>query len=174
MATKVFLLLFSLILLQMSCKQASNPDSSLPTKSESLFDKIVNTPTVYDSSFAKALQADQYGMHPYVMAFLKKGPNRDQDSTTAAQLQKAHLDNIIRMAEAGKLVLAGPFLDNGDVRGIYIFNVATVAEAQALTSTDPAIMAGRLAMELHPWYGSATLPLINPLHKRLEKNSVAK
>jgi len=174
MATKIFLLLFGFILFHMSCKEVSNPDTSIPAKPENWYDKITNTPAVYDSSFAKALQADQYGMHPYVMAFLKKGPNRDQDSTTAAQLQKAHLDNIIRMAEAGKLVLAGPFLDNEEVRGIYIFNVATVEEAQALTSTDPAIQAGRLAMELHPWYGSATLPLINPLHKRLEKTSVAK
>ncbi|HAD14615.1 MAG TPA: hypothetical protein DCF33_19490, partial [Saprospirales bacterium] len=113
------------------------------------------------------------GMKKYVMAFLKRGPNRSQDSTTAAQLQKGHLDNINRLAESGKLVLAGPFMDNGDVRGIYIFNVATIEEASALTATDPAIQAGRLTMELHPWYGSASLPLILPLHKKLEKQNVA-
>jgi len=83
------------------------------------------------------------------------------------------MQNINRMANEGKLVLAGPFFDDGDVRGIYIFNVSTVEEARALTETDPAIQAGRLAMELHPWYGSAVLPLITPLHRRLEKKSVA-
>jgi uncharacterized protein YciI len=76
------------------------------------------------------------------------------------------------MAEAGQLVLAGPFMDAGEVRGIYIFNVTTVEEARALTETDPAVKAGRLAMELHPWYGSAALSLLTPLSKRLEKKGM--
>ena len=78
----------------------------------------------------------------------------------------------MRMAEEGTLVLAGPFLDNGEVRGIYIFNVATVKEAEALTKTDPAIQAGRLVMELHPWYGSAALMEVNQLHKKVQKISI--
>ncbi len=170
MTTRIFLLLFSAILFYTSCKSGLNSGKNAAPKVENLYNLIVNAPIAYDSSLANGLQANPNGMHPYVMAFLKKGPNRDQDSTTAAQLQKAHMDNILRMAETGKLVLAGPFSDDGEVRGIYIFNVATVEEARALTATDPAIIAGRLTMELHPWYGSATLPLINPLHKRLKKN----
>ena len=47
-------------------------------------------------------------------------------------------------------MLAGPFADDGVLRGIYVFDVATVAEAEALTKTDPAIQAGQLVMELHP------------------------
>lgn len=77
--------------------------------------------------------------------------------------------NINRMAEEGKLVTAGPFMDDGELRGIYIFNVATVEEAKALTETDPAVQAGRLVMELHPWYGSAALMEMNNLHKKLAK-----
>lgn len=127
----------------------------------------------YDSTYAARLGADDYGMKPYVMAFLKAGPERSQDAETAAALQKAHLKNIMRMAEEGTLVLAGPFLDQGEVRGIYIFNVATVAEAEALTNTDPAIQAGRLVMELHPWYGSAALMEVNQLHKKVQKVSIA-
>lgn len=127
----------------------------------------------YDSTYAAQLGADDYGMKPYVMAFLKAGPERSQDKETAAALQKAHLENIMRMAEEGTLVLAGPFLDQGEVRGIYIFNVATVEEAEALTRTDPAIQAGRLVMELHPWYGSAALMEVNQLHKKVQKKSVA-
>lgn len=127
----------------------------------------------FDSALAAAVGADEYGMKQYVMAYLKRGPNRNQDSATAEALQKAHLENITRMADEGKLVVAGPFMDDGDVRGIYIFNVATVEEAKALTETDPAIQAGRLEMELHPWYGSAALVLVNNLHSRVEKKSVA-
>ena len=79
--------------------------------------------------------------------------------------------NITRMANEGKLVVAGPFLDKGDLRGIYIFNVETVAEAEALTSTDPSVKAGVLAMELHPWYGSAALQEVVPLHEKIVKKA---
>lgn len=126
----------------------------------------------YDSLLAAQTGADDYGMRKYVMAYLLAGPNRDQDSVEAMNLQRAHMDNIFRMAEEGKLVLAGPFLDDTEVRGIYVFAVETVEEARALTETDPAIKAGRLVMDLHPWYGSAALMKVNELHKRLGKKSI--
>jgi hypothetical protein len=44
-----------------------------------------------------------------------------------------------------------------------------VAEAEALTRTDPAIQAGSLVMELHPWYASAALMMVNDVHTRIEK-----
>lgn len=123
----------------------------------------------YDSLLAKKLGADDYGMKHYVMALLKKGPNRTQDSTTAANIQAGHMKNIERMAKEGKLVVAGPFEDDWDVRGIYIFNVSTVEEAQKLTATDPAIIAGRLVMELHPFYCSAALMQVNDVHNTIQK-----
>ncbi|MES2779881.1 MAG: YciI family protein [Bacteroidota bacterium] len=125
----------------------------------------------FNKHLADSLKADEYGMKPYVMAFLKKGPNRNQDSATAASLQKAHMDNIGRMAKEGKLVVAGPFLDNGDIRGIYIFDVKTIEEAKKLTETDPAVQAGRLTMELHLWYCSAALMMVNPIHETLSQKN---
>ena len=168
MKTPAPLFLFLLALTLFCCQQPAVKPAE-PTD----FYQLVSAKAPYDSAFAAKLGADGYGMKQYVMAYLKRGPNRDQDSLTAAKLQKAHLDNIIRMANEGKLVLAGPFMDDHEVRGIYIFDVKTVEEARALTATDPAIQAGRLVMELHPWYGSAVMPLITPLHKRLEKTSIA-
>ena len=126
----------------------------------------------YDSLLAKKLGADDYGMKPYVMAFLKSGKVKLTDSTERDRLQMAHLKNIQRMAAEGKLVVAGPFLDNQPIRGIYIFNVATVEEAQKLTETDPAIQAGTLEMELHPWYGSAALVETLNIHYSLEKKKI--
>ena len=126
----------------------------------------------FDSVKAGNYGADEYGMKRYVMAYLKRGPNRDQDSVTAAELQKAHLQNITRMAEEGTLVLAGPFMDDGEVRGIYIFDVETIEEAKALTETDPAIKAGRLEMVLRPWYGTAALKEVTKIGKTLSKKSI--
>lgn len=125
----------------------------------------------FDPQLAAELGADDYGMHKYVMALLKAGPNRDQDQATAAELQRAHMANIQRLAQEGVLVLAGPFLDGGELRGIYVFDVDTVEEAQKLTESDPAVQAGRLVMELHPWYGSAAIKKINPLHGTIAKQT---
>jgi uncharacterized protein YciI len=125
--------------------------------------------STYDAALAAKLKADDYGMRTYVMAFLKAGPNRDRSREEAQKLQAAHMANINRLAAEGKLVLAGPFADNGPLRGIYVFDVATVAEAEALTKTDPAIQAGSLVMELHPWYGSAALMMVNDVHSTIEK-----
>ena len=123
----------------------------------------------YDAALAAKLGADENGMKTYVMAFLKAGPNRNRSREEAQKLQAAHRANINRLAAEGKLVLAGPFADDGVLRGIYIFDVKTVAEAEALTKTDPAIQAGQLVMELHPWYGSAALMMVNDVHGRIEK-----
>lgn len=128
-------------------------------------------PASYNEKLAAELGADDYGMRRYVMAFLKVGPNRDHDEETAMELQRGHMDNIHRLAEEGKLVLAGPFLDGGEIRGIFLFDVETVEEARELSETDPAIQAGRLELELHPWYGSAGLMQVNHLHKQIAKEN---
>jgi len=136
-------------------------------------DSETNQEYEYDSLLVKKYGADDYGMKKFVIAFLKRGPNRSQDSTEAIKLQKAHLENINKLAEEGKLLLAGPFLDDGELRGIYIFDVQSIEEAKALTETDPAIQKGRLVMELHEWYGSAAVMAIPDIHRKLEKINVA-
>ena len=90
-------------------------------------------------------------MKTYYMVFLNKGAKRDQDSVTAAQIQKDHLAHLTQMANEGKMVIAGPFLDDGNTRGICIYNVATLEEAKKLAEEDPAVKAGRLMVEVRPW-----------------------
>jgi len=87
-------------------------------------------------------------------AFLKKGPNRkegDDKNPEIQELQKAHIANIQRLAAMKKLLVAGPFGDNGDLRGIFVLRVASLKEAQDLCATDPMVKSGRLLVELHPW-----------------------
>ena len=93
-------------------------------------------------------------MNTVYFGFLKKGPNRkegDGDSPEVQDLQKAHIANIIRLADMKKLIVAGPFGDDGLFRGIFVFRVTSLQEAQELSATDPMIKIHRLEIELHPW-----------------------
>jgi uncharacterized protein len=82
---------------------------------------------------------------------LVKGNNRKQDSITAAKIQDGHMANITRLVKEGKMLVAGPFLDDTDWRGIFIMKCASKGECEKLMQTDPAIATGRLAAEIHPW-----------------------
>ncbi|HXU28161.1 MAG TPA: YciI family protein [Bacteroidia bacterium] len=127
--------------------------------------------SIYDSTLAKKLKADDYGMHKYVMCFLKTGPNKSLSADSSKKIQVAHLQNIKDLASQGKLVVAGPFMDETELEGIFILNATTVEEAQTLVNTDPAVKAGVLIMELHPWYGSAALMEVPFIHAKIQKKN---
>ena len=86
------------------------------------------------------------------LAFLKRGEKWTPEKTPAtAEIQKGHMANIQRLGQMKKLVVAGPFGDEGQLRGIFVFRVGSLEEARALASTDPAVQAGRLALDIHAW-----------------------
>jgi uncharacterized protein len=88
----------------------------------------------------------------YIFGLLLRGPNWTKEETAETKLiQEGHMANINRLAEAGHLVLAGPFVDGGERRGVFIFKVHTLEEAKAFAGSDPAVIAGRLKIELHRW-----------------------
>jgi len=99
-----------------------------------------------------------FEMTTYYVGLLRKGPAWSGAETPEnRKLQEAHLANILRMSGEGKLLVAGPFLDGGDLRGLYVFKVGTAEEAKALVATDPAVAAGHLSFELHPWYAAKNI-----------------
>ena len=97
---------------------------------------------------------DQIKQYWFVM--LLKGPNRDQDSVTAAKIQQGHMANINRLYNAGKLKVAGPFGDDGNWLGIFIFDSPSKEEVEKDLKTDPAIESGRLNYDIRPWYTAPT------------------
>jgi uncharacterized protein YciI len=126
----------------------------------------------YDKTLADSLGSDEYGMKRYVLVILKTGTAQADQSTTDS-LFRGHMQNIGRLASAGKLVVAGPMRKNErDYRGIFILNTASIEEAKSLLDTDPAIKAKLLDAELYGWYGSAALPMYLPFHKKLEKKKI--
>lgn len=121
----------------------------------------------FDAELAARLGADAYGMRTYVMVFLEAGDARIEDPERLAELQRGHMAHIRALGEQGHLVLAGPFIDAGDLRGIFLFAHDDVEEVQVLVAADPAVAAGRLQMRLQRWYGSAALLELPERHARI-------
>ena len=96
-----------------------------------------------------------YIMKKYYLVMLLANPAKEPlDSATVAEIQQAHLDNISRLAKEGKIVMAGPMGDNGNLRGIFIMDCSSQQEADSLVQTDPAIMQKRMLFEVHPWWAA--------------------
>lgn len=92
-------------------------------------------------------------MTVYHMGLLSRGPTWTAERTPEAErIQAEHMKHIQTMAHDGKLVAAGPITDDGKLRGIFMFKVASLDEAKSLAEADPAVKAGRLAVEVHPWF----------------------
>jgi uncharacterized protein YciI len=125
----------------------------------------------FDPELARRLGADERGMRMYVLCILKTGPkDAEIQGEERKQIFAGHFANIGRLADEGKLAVAGPFGKNDKAyRGLYIFNVATVEEAEKLVIQDPAVKAGVFVPDLTPWYGSAAMMVVNETHKRIAK-----
>jgi len=105
----------------------------------------------YNKALAEKLGADDYGMKMYVFVILKTG-TRTADKNITDSLFRGHMQNINRLADSGKLVVAGPMkINDMNYRGIFILNVSSLEEATLLLDTDPAVKANLLAAELFQW-----------------------
>jgi uncharacterized protein YciI len=108
----------------------------------------------------------EYEMTSYVVGFFHRGPSAGKgDPAEAERLQEGHLANFGKLVEAGKLIVAGPFSDNTELRGMLIFKLNSVDEARTLMDADPMLKAGRLTLELHPWFAGAGLRVNGPKGK---------
>jgi len=161
------IIIFFLLLIYMSgCKEQME-------SSETSVESLSNTE---DNSIAKIkenLSAEGYEifdyidektkdtvlMQQYFIAFLKRGPNRSQSKVEADSLQSLHLAHLGRMYEEGFADISGPFGDDGEIRGITIYNTPTLEMADSLANIDPMVKAGRLVIEIHPWWAAKGFPL---------------
>ena len=122
----------------------------------------------YDAALAARLGADERGMRKYVLVILKTGPTRVPDGAGRDAMFAGHFANMKRLADAGKLAVAGPFgQDPAGWRGLYVFAVESIDEARALAETDPVVVQGEMVAEYHEWYGTAAMMLIPEWHERL-------
>jgi uncharacterized protein YciI len=131
-----------------------------------------STNPAYDSTLAKKLNADDYGMKKYVMVLLKTGSVTNLDKAKTDSLFSGHMRNINKLADDGRLVVAGPFFKNDKYRGLFILNADSIEEGRKLVDTDPAVQAKLLEPEFLLWYGSAALAETLSIHKKIEKKTM--
>lgn len=134
-------------------------------------DSLLSNPN-YDKEIAERLGGDNYGMKMYFLVILKTGNNKTADKLLIEQSFKAHLENINKLVDEGKLIVAGPIGKNeNNYRGIFILNnIQSKEEAIKLLQTDLAIKNELLDFEIYNWYGSAALPEYLPISDKIWKS----
>lgn len=139
-------------------------------QSKVVSDTLIANPN-YDKELVTKLGGDDYGMKSYFLVILKTGENNTTDKELLNKSFKGHMDNIHRLVETGKLVVAGPLGKNeNNYRGIFILdNIKTIEEAKVLLQDDLAIKNGILTYDIYPWYGSAALPEYLPVSEKIWK-----
>lgn len=161
------ILLLALFVLT-ACNQTEKSDNKNIEVSSSLKKSLEQKPLLTSKQQLEALKNDGFKvmdyvdektkdtviMQQYFMAFLKSGPIRNQNEEEATRLQKEHLAHLGKMYDLGYADISGPFGDNGDLRGITIYNVPNLKMADSLANADPMVKAGRLEIEIHPWWAA--------------------
>jgi len=107
-----------------------------------------NQPETFDYEWA----GEKMTMQKYFIVFLKSGENRSQSQEEAMKLQEQHLAYLGGLYEEGIINLNGPSGGEGDIRGFSVYNVATIEQAKEYAENDPMVKAGRLKVEVHPWW----------------------
>ena len=109
----------------------------------------------------------------YVFVFIKTGPATDLSPEAQREAFAGHFSNMKRLAEAGELLIAGPFDEpksDPDHRGLFVIDETTLAGGMAHAETDPTTKLGVFVLEGHLL--TTDEPLVDLL--RLEKEDEAR
>lgn len=108
--------------------------------------------TAQPETFEYVWAGEKMTMQKYFIVILKSGENRSQNQEEAMQLQQEHLEYLGDLYKKGIINLNGPSGGEGDIRGFSVYNVATMEQALEYAENDPMVKAGRLKVEVHPWW----------------------
>ncbi len=157
------IVVLTLVLVAFACKKVekteTNTEIEEPKKSMAVLKQEMTDKGFQIFDYVDEETKDTVLMQQYFIAFLKRGPERSQNKAETDSLQALHMAHLGRMYELGYADISGPFGDDGDIRGITIYNVPTLQMADSLANLDPSVQAGRLEIEVHPWWAAKGFPL---------------
>lgn len=164
------ILSFCWVLISFSClnTEESSSEKKGHISGEDAHKTITDTDSVRQSLKEQGYQVFEYKdeeedttylMQQYFIVFLKKGPNRSGSKAETDSLMTLHLAHLGRMYKEGYASISGPFGDDGDIRGITIYNTPTLEMTDSLARLDPMVKSGRLIVETHPWWAAKGFPL---------------
>ncbi len=101
---------------------------------------------------APAARAQEQKLTTYYLVVLLKGKAwTAQESPERTKLQEQHIAHLTKLGDEGAGLAAGPFGDGGDIRGLLIVAAKSEQHARELEAADPAVKAGRLAIDVLPF-----------------------
>jgi uncharacterized protein YciI len=76
------------------------------------------------------------------------------DDAELARIQRQHLEHHARLRATGQVVTNGPVVDQPDpaLRGLAFYRTGSLEQSRQLAEADPAVRAGRLAVQIMTWY----------------------
>lgn len=112
-------------------------------------------------------------LRPYCWGFLNTYEGRSEISEARTrEIQEGHMAHMTRMADAGRLVAAGPLATPGGARGLLVYKCDSVEQAVEWTDLDPAVVNKRLRVEIYRWNGAGLWG--EPLATKLKTDSAYK
>ena len=93
-------------------------------------------------------------LEPHVICLLRAAPGRaDLPEAELDAIQERHVAYQEQLRADGKIAAAGPFSEQPDEswRGLTMY-LTSLDEARALAAADPAVVAGRLVVDVFQWW----------------------
>ena len=93
-------------------------------------------------------------MEAFELVLLRRPVNAPAyDAETLERIQREHLAYLETLRVAGHIVTNGPVLDQTDesLRGVTVFATGSLDETRRLAERDPAVLSGRLTVEVMTW-----------------------
>jgi len=94
-------------------------------------------------------------LEAFELVVLRRPPEAPSyDEETLARIQREHLAYHASLRDSGQVVTNGPVLDQPDetLRGLTFYRTGSLEEARRLAEQDPAVLAGRLSVDVMTWW----------------------
>ena len=103
-------------------------------------------------------------LESFELVLLRRPANApDYPDEELERIQREHLAYHERLRQSGDVVTNGPVVGQPDpsLRGLTFYRTGSVERSRGLAEADPAVLAGRLAVDIMTWYcppGTMALP----------------